>query len=90
MLSHYTGSYMFRARDPLEKGNSEQADAQRVELLSKLGTLEQIPEVISCIKYLEKAVWKTHYDVDAFNSFYTENNPGEKEHKDLIKRLFKH
>lgn len=90
MLSHYTGNYMLRARGPIEDGSPEQADAQRTELISKLEKLEQIPEVVSCIKYLQGVTWRSHDDVDNFYTFYTETNPREKELGDLIKKLFGH
>lgn len=90
MLAHYTGNYMLRSRRPIEEGDLERADSQRIELLSKLEKLEQIPEVVSCIKYFTEARWRSHEGVDAFNSFYAEINPNVKDHKDLIKKLFGH
>ena len=90
MLAHYTGNYMLRARGSLNRGELELADKQRAELLAKLRTLGEVPEVVSCIGYLGKTTWKSREDVNAFNEFYTKANPRAKQHKELIKQLFGH
>lgn len=64
MITHYNGQAFLSARLSLERGETDDAEQSRMDLIGSLATLEGDERIRQYIEFLEKSKWTSPKRVD--------------------------